>query len=39
MQDHVLKNIYKIGFWGNFGRMLGLLSCEVCFYCVASQSG
>jgi len=24
-------NNYKIGVWGNFGQMHGLLFCEVCF--------
>jgi len=28
-------NNYKIGLLGNFGRMHGLLSCEVCFFRVS----
>jgi len=38
-QSPYIKNNYKIGLWGNFGKIHGLLSCEVCFfvYCVINR--
>jgi len=30
----MIMNDYKIGVWGNFGLMHGLLFCEVCFFVV-----
>jgi len=33
-----IKNDYKIGLLGNFGRMYGLLASEACFFCVLRRT-